>query len=109
VRTTGSLAAIHKSQIKNPVFTSHKKREKPFVKAGYLSEQVIPQAPDDDRTFPFYQLEYGRTEDHYFCELAENVGIKPWLDTTVVCEHWKMQGVNNVQHEKYELEQEGLE
>jgi len=109
VRTTGSLAAIHKSQIKNPVFTSHKKREKPFVKAGYLSEQVIPQAPDDDRTFPFYQLEYGRTEDHYLCELAENVGIKPWLDTTVVCEHWKMQGVNNVQHEKYELEQEGLE
>lgn len=48
---------------------------------------------DDNRAWPFYSMEYCRTEDLHFGELCQNAGIKIFVDTTVTCEHWKSKAV----------------
>ena len=91
LRNNGSIYPIHKSKMQLPYVKQHKKVVEPFVRNGVYHEQVIEQNPEDERNFPYYLLEHGRTEDHHFCELAANVGIKPRIDTTITCKHWKQQ------------------
>lgn len=91
-RANGSIFAVSKTSINEDDRTF----ESPStVYHGVLGHHWIEPLrelkPDDNRPFPFFLLEYGRTEDHHFCELAEHVGIKPYLDTTIVCKHWKVQ------------------
>ena len=38
-------------------------------------------------TFPFFALQYGRTEDMPFYEAAARCGHKMWIDTSVECGH----------------------
>jgi hypothetical protein len=97
-RPNGSIFPMPKAQVlqtDTPVYTPS------FVNGELRGAVVVNDVlhmpvtkiddPEDNRPFPFFALEYGRTEDHHFCELAANVGIKPWVDTTVTCDHWKMQ------------------
>ena len=107
-RYNGSLFPILKKQVKKPFIKKHIKRETPYVVNGVYCEQVTPQREDDIRSFPFYLLEHGRTEDFHFCELAANVGIKPYLDTTVVCEHYKTLPTSVKEHDKFIEEEEGI-
>jgi hypothetical protein len=106
MRYNGSIFPVHKSQVKLPEAYRHDKRRKPVVKYGEYRERVVLQDPEDDRNFPYYLLEHGRTEDHHFCELADNVGVKPWIDATITCEHWKMQPTTV---EAYDNEMEKVE
>ena len=80
----------------------------PYVKDGIYYESIKAKSSDDDRQFPYYQLEHGRTEDHYFCELAAHVGIKPWLDTTVICTHYKTLATTKDNYTEFLLKEKGL-
>ena len=62
-----------------------------FVDGYYVMKLEKPKIDGQRQLFPFYALEYGRTEDMYFTELCESVGIRPWVDTGILCEHWKHQ------------------
>lgn len=72
----------------------------------YQVTPLSPLDPDDDRSWPFYAMEHVRTEDHYFCELAANVGIKPYLDTLVVCKHLKIKAISREDHLEYHAKRE---
>ena len=104
-RPDGSIFPLHQSQV-YPGGSTPEGRPKVYVEGDQLYMQVKEldrDDPSENRPFPFFALEYGRTEDHFFCELADNVGIKPWLDTNVVCQHWKMQPTG---YEEYRVEAE---
>ena len=45
------------------------------------------KALDKYDAIPFFLTDQGRTEDHWFAELAEVAGYKPVIDTMVECSH----------------------
>lgn len=83
-RTNGALFPVQNSKVEGEEIDQN---FEPYVKDGVYHERF--KKSNEDRPFPFYLLEHGRTEDHYFCELAAHVGVKPWLDTSVICTHYK--------------------
>ena len=53
---------------------------------GQLRERLVP-VHTEPRHYPYFTLEYGRTEDLYFFERAEVAGHKCWLDTSIEAGH----------------------
>jgi len=61
---------------------------------GYLIDPVRAVEPAElDCNWPFYVLEWGRTEDHYFCEMATRCGFEILVDTWLDCKHLGIQPV----------------
>lgn len=109
-RSNGSLVPVHNDDIEN---LRTPKRKTAWVKNGYYHDPLWELEEDDNRTFPFYGMEYGRTEDHYFCEKAVRVGFQPHIDTSIECEHMKLHGytkkhyVEALQERKEDLDRAG--
>ena len=92
LRPNGSMFPIHRSLLyKNDVVEFPEDYPKGYVVGNHLVQEVTKLDPESKQLqlFPFYQMEHGRTEDMHFCELAYSVGVRPWVDTSIVCEHWK--------------------
>lgn len=103
-RPDGTLLPIHKSLIRES--TAGAKIPSVFPLPTQVVDDVLIQyldtpSADDARAWPFYAMEYIRTEDHYFCELAANVGIRPWIDSTIICEHLKPRKVTYLDYKKH--------
>lgn len=91
-RPTGSLMPIPKRIIKDHKLAGPNAESR--VENGYLHMPLRMVDPNETRAWPFFSMEYGRTEDHPFCEMAVEAGIYPRLDTTVMCEHLKMKPIS---------------
>ncbi len=85
MRPNGTLVPVHKDDILDGLIGDYKSA----VVIGDHLVTPLKKVNKEDYKFPFYALEYVRTEDFYFCELAERVGYKPFIDTNVQCKHLK--------------------
>lgn len=103
-RFNGSIVAVPKNEIRD----SRKPRRgsktpDQYITRGYLRTRVTvvdTNDPTENRPFPFFAMEYGRTEDHHFCELCAYVGIAPWVDTSINCDHFKHDGTTRADYKK---------
>ncbi len=106
VRPNGTLLPIHKSKVKSG-FTVPLEGDEQVVN-DVLMQRLMRAEPDDNRAWPFYAMEYIRTEDHYFCEMAIASGYRPWVDTSLMCDHIKSKHITYQDYEKARNEQNGL-
>lgn len=104
-RPNGSITAIHNDDIitndDEQTLTEQKVINNVLHVPLTPIEDTVEKEADENRPFPFYVLEYGRTEDHKFCEMAIRVGIHPWLDTTIECQHIKPRGIGVKEYEQH--------
>jgi len=88
---THTLKAVHKDDILETRTLPAKVRKhmgKVLVsEQGAVLLEGLDPVPAVER-FPFYVMEFERTEDHYFCEMARRCGFNIMLDTMIECEHW---------------------
>lgn len=55
---------------------------------GYLVDPLVEVTLEESgQTWPHYVFEWGRTEDHFFCEHARRCGFDIVVDTWLGCEH----------------------
>ena len=83
-RDGGGLVPVHKNDIEGGMDGYHPHDGKVY-KGQLRTRMVVPTI--ENMKFPFFGLEFGRTEDIWFFELAARVGHKPWLDTGLECGH----------------------
>lgn len=99
-RAGGGLTCIHREDIKGEVKASTRSPNDGKVRKGQLFERLIPPTVEVIK-FPFFALEFGRTEDMWFFELARRVGHKPWLDTSLECGHLHPHAFTGEDYRKY--------
>ena len=104
-RPNASMLAVPKASIiENPYAPAY---ETQHVENGCLIMPLLKPEPDDNRAWPFYAMEYGRTEDLHFGELCANAGVPIYVDTSITCKHWKTKNVDYETYREYAEEHYG--
>lgn len=101
-RPNGSLMAVPTDNIEGELKEPDEYIDGTIIDGIYHMPVYKPMG--SNRPWPFFAMEYGRTEDMHFCELAANVGIQPYIDTTIVCDHMKLGPINEETFSKYRQE-----
>lgn len=81
----GGIIAVHNDNIIGEVVNARHKDDGKVI-GGQRRTRLIKPTLENLR-FPFFSLEHGKTEDLWFFEMANAVGHKAWLDTSVECGH----------------------
>lgn len=84
-RDSGGIFPVHKDMIKGKIPEDRRNKSDGTVRNGVYQERVFH--PKKVNAFPFFYSQYGRTEDIPFFENLAMLGLKPKLDTGVVCTH----------------------
>ena len=84
-RRSGGIMTVNKDSIKGDIFKDASDDTDGQVIDGVYHERLF--IIDRETKFPFFMLEYGRTEDYGFYEKAAAMGHKLWADTSVEAGH----------------------
>lgn len=104
-RWTGGITTIHKDEFSGILRTEFPSDPKPRVKGSQYREWLIIPTTEE-QYFPYFMLEFGRTEDMWFYETAIRVGYKPYVDTSVECQHITEKVVCGDTYREYLIETE---
>lgn len=84
-RQTTGVILVHKDDIVGDVMDGSAHDTDGKVVDGVLHDRL--RLPRPGVTFPFFRLEYQRTEDYVFFEQAKRCGHPLWVDTSVTVGH----------------------
>ena len=91
---TGTVRAVHRDDfivVKELPKTMERRAGQVVYADGqavYVEKLIGPLDPKTVERWPFYAMEYERTEDHYFCEMVKRLGMTIAVDTSIECQHW---------------------
>lgn len=78
----GGLTLVHKDDVSEAIPNLTQK-----LHGDMLVQQVSDPQEVFNYKFPYFALEFGRTEDIWFTEKAKRVGYQVYLDTSIECGH----------------------
>lgn len=83
------ITLIHKDDISEELQNSDISEALPQIKQGLYDNLLVQKViePEFEPRFPYFALEFGRTEDIWFTEKAKRVGYKVYVDTSIECGH----------------------
>lgn len=89
-RAAGGIVPVHREDIEGDVFDQASAPGDGKVIEGVWQQRV--QLPSEPVEVPFFYLEYNRTEDIAFFEMAKRAGQRLFVDTSVECGHldWRV-------------------
>lgn len=82
----GGTTLVHKEDIRGTLPKSKQHHSDGKVIQGQLRLRVMEPRLTNFR-FPFFMMQYLRTEDLFFFDNAARVGHKPWVDTSIEVPH----------------------
>lgn len=104
---SGGLVPVHKDDIQGDLFDSQYDEREGKVIDGVFYQRVIE--PATKTNVPFFFMEYNRTEDMAFFEMARRLDYKIAADTRVECGHLREVEIAMKDHAEAMSEQEDEE